>query len=518
MHCLHRTGWRSNKLSRRQRQCTRGGQSIAELIIAIAVGAAMVTVAITAIAPMLGVDTGTNRARIAGSLGKQLLDKVRSVAQSNWSDIYNLSKGSTNHYHVDSSGAVVSGDEQVTVSNVVYTRYFYVENVCRDDATGNITGVEGAGCAVNTHEDPSTQEVVVIYRWPPKDSEKRIAAYLFRLNNSAYVQTNWFGGDGETNPVTGPTSRFYAQTNIDFHSTPGSITLDTITSSSTPPAFGETNIDGLNPYYWGWNDLTGWIDFYNTKTVNVLSDRMTGYASSSAGYISFDCETAPTSTPNTFDNICNRSNYKVKNDGGGNLSGWAWNDTYGWISFCGTTGPGTADCPHTAVQYQVYLEPDPDDATKWHFRGWAWNDIAGWFSFNCEDYNSGCFPSDPNRHKVRTTWHPSVASGTLESSIFYIDDGAGGARTITLNSLMWKGSSGADTSVKFQIATSLNSSGPWNFTGPSGAGSYYIANPDTPITLTGYADVRYFRYKVVLESSDGVSTPRVDEVILNWSQ
>jgi len=94
--------------------------------------------------------------------------------------------------------------------------------------------------------------------------------------------------------------------------------------------YASTNISSSGNARWAWSDAIGWIDFYTPNTVMVTSAGITGYASSSLGFISFDC-----STPSSGGSVCGTSNYHVTNDGNGNLSGWAWNDAVGWISFCG---------------------------------------------------------------------------------------------------------------------------------------------------------------------------------------
>ncbi len=82
------------------------------------------------------------------------------------------------------------------------------------------------------------------------------------------------------------------------------------------PARAATNISANVSQHWAWNDFIGWIDFRATNNIMVSSANLTGYASSSVGYISLDCHTSPAG------NICGTSNYQVLNDGNGNLSGW----------------------------------------------------------------------------------------------------------------------------------------------------------------------------------------------------
>jgi hypothetical protein len=264
-------------------------------------------------------------------------------------------------------------------------------------------------------------------------------------------------------------------------------------------ASAATNISGAANERFAWNDVIGWIDFYGTDTVTVSSYKLAGYASSSAGDISLDCATTRAG------NICGTSNYSVINDGLGNLSGWAWNDVYGWISFCG--GQGTSDCPGNTA-YRVLINPNTGV-----FTNYAWNDVVGWISFNCSDPGV-CGTSD---YKVKTSWIATSTSGTVISVVY--DTGiAAGAQ---LNSFLWHGSQPVGTRVDFQFASSNATSGPWTFIGPDGtSNSYYTVSPGTSRAL-GYGlhtDKRYFRYKAVLFSDQAQRlSPRIDEVVVNWS-
>jgi hypothetical protein len=263
------------------------------------------------------------------------------------------------------------------------------------------------------------------------------------------------------------------------------------------PAFAATNINANVSQHMAWNDFIGWIDFYATNNIMVNSANLTGYASSSVGYISLDCHTSPAG------NICGTSNYQVLNDGTGNLSGWGWTDDYGWISFnCSNTGScGTSN-------YSTYIDANGN------FQGFAWNDFIGWIDFNCDNIVGACTTSN---YEVSDSWAPTSTTGYLDSTTF--DTGvASGAE---LNSLMWKGTLPAGTAIAFQIAVSNSSSGPWNFVGSGGTSStYYTASFGVPIPLTYalFSGYRYFRYRTILTSNSTQSaTPRVDDVIINWS-
>ncbi|MDP3902055.1 MAG: hypothetical protein Q8Q21_00520 [bacterium] len=119
-----------------------------------------------------------------------------------------------------------------------------------------------------------------------------------------------------------------------------------------------------------------------------------------------------------------------------------------------------------------------------------------------------------------------VVSGLVYSSIF--DTGTSGA---AYNSILWKGSLGTGNTgkVRFQMATSNSSSGPWNYIGGAGcdgSGWFEPASPyaNTPAEIKCYPQLnnkRYYRYKVQICSNDcdtgGDYTPTVTDVVVSWS-
>ncbi len=276
-----------------------------------------------------------------------------------------------------------------------------------------------------------------------------------------------------------------------------------------PLARAATNVSSTPAGHYAWNDVLTWIDFYNTNTVNLSSTGLTGYASSSVGDISLDCATTRSG------NICGSSNYQVLNDGSGGLSGWGWNDAYGWISFCG--GLGTAACPG-AVSYQVKVDPISGIFTdSGVHRNYAWNDVIGWISFNC-DNTGDCATSN---YAVAADWSAGVASGTLDSSIF--DTGVSGGAAI--NAVTWFGalpSPANNASVGFQFAVATSTAGPWNYIGSDGtSASWYTGAPGVtqPVQYALHNNKRYFRYRIRLTSNLAqTASPRVDDISVNWSR
>jgi hypothetical protein len=269
-------------------------------------------------------------------------------------------------------------------------------------------------------------------------------------------------------------------------------------------AFASTNISATNTAHWAWNDIIGWINFYASQNVNISLNSVTGYATTtSAGIISLDCGTV---------GVCGTVNYGVSNDGAGHLSGWAWNDKYGWISFWSGNNGGS-------IPYRVVVD------SNGNFSGWAWNDIIGWISFNCNQ-PLGSNSCGTSNYEVQTLWAPTSTSGYLDSQTFDTGD-VNGAQ---FNSVLWHGymPSGAGSTgvgVGFQFAVSSSSSGPWNFVGPSGilnsTSSFWNASvpgSSVPLSYVFYNNFRYFRYRVIIFSNTSQTmSPRIDDVEINWS-
>ena len=305
-----------------------------------------------------------------------------------------------------------------------------------------------------------------------------------------------------------------------------------------------TNIASTSPNYWAWNDMIGWIDFYrnnpNTGPVIVQSRQLQGYASSSVGDISLNCNRGGNSSGMSYCPTDGTAGYKVKNDGDGNLSGWAWNDLIGWISFCG--GTATSRCPGN-VYYHPYLynpyfppgtELPPSDFLD---RAYAWNDIVGWISFNNYDSSLGRgsnpqeLPEEYEKdYKVRTSWFATSTYGDLYSSVF--DTGVvGGAKFNSVNVIAEGGGSPLDPAtpgIFFQLAISTSSAGPWNFVGQGGATSSFYRAVNDPSRIGGsnyfvgfdnnYNNARYFRYRIRLKSNKPqTASPVVSDVVVNWS-
>ncbi len=222
------------------------GQFLIELLVGISVGVILIGAAATLIAVVLGSSRQNKFFQAASYLRQDLLDKITVFAERQWYcsptcitnlgkfGIYNLQKGETRKYYLDTSTPQftwVAGEESsvdLILDNVQYKRYFYLENVCRDPTTEAIIGTAIDTCSSGS-EDPSTQFVTVVVSWQQaaQNQEIKLAKYLARRPNQVLVQTDWSGGANPGAPsVTEPDNKFESSSdNIDFLSTPGVIKL-----------------------------------------------------------------------------------------------------------------------------------------------------------------------------------------------------------------------------------------------------------------------------------------------------
>ena len=278
-----------------------------------------------------------------------------------------------------------------------------------------------------------------------------------------------------------------------------------------------TNIDTQTAgYKWAWNDTIGWVNMHDSHTIVVSGDKITGWATSSVGEILFDCATTPGG------NICGNPPFVTNNDQAGHLSGWAWNDAIGWISWCGnTTTPSTWStttarwvCPQPTT-YRAHIDPSGNNVDSFFF-DYGWNDAVGWFDFNCA--NKGiCNPPTGSDFKVQTGAGSKPSSAVIVSNVYDI-----GSTTGIFNTVTWKGSQPGGTKVQFQFATATTTAGtPW---ADSNYGTWITVAANVPRVLTKdeigveVEGRRYMRYKVSLESDTWqTASPRIDDILINWS-
>lgn len=196
------------------------GQSLIEVLIAVAIGVVMIGAVATLLVSALRLGTQAERVQAGVALGRELLDNVRVWSERSWQNIATLATTSANRYYLNASSSpftLASGEENIVVATTTYTRYFYVDTVGRD-AAGKILGSGGT-------DDPSSKKLTVVYRWP-QSATNTLVTHLTRWQNNAFIQTDWSVGSGQNGPATTTGSGFSTSSKIDFATTTGSIIIN----------------------------------------------------------------------------------------------------------------------------------------------------------------------------------------------------------------------------------------------------------------------------------------------------
>jgi len=82
-------------------------------------------------------------------------------------------------------------------------------------------------------------------------------------------------------------------------------------------------------------------------------------------------------------------------------------------------------------------------------------------------------------------------------------------------SLGWTAESPVGSSVKFQVAASNSASGPYSFVGPDGTAATYFTTSGA--SLSQFNGLRYLEYRAFLSSTNGMATPVVHDVTVNYN-
>ncbi len=211
----------------------RNGQSLAEVLIATALGAIIIGAVISSIILSMRSNSQSRTSSVAASLGTGLLDGVQSLSGGDWDAIYNLStKGSTSTYYLVTTGTpptvtVTTGTESVPVNNTAFTRYFSVQDVDRTSCgTGSITTSSPTGCTNGSGvlQDPSTELITVNVSWTNiggGTSNINVSSYITHSKDRVTQYNNWSGSPNVQGPVAAPAPNYATSSNISTSSGSG---------------------------------------------------------------------------------------------------------------------------------------------------------------------------------------------------------------------------------------------------------------------------------------------------------
>ncbi len=198
---------------------SRCGQSIAELLLALAIGAIFMVATMTVVIPALRENGQTENIQQSATIAQDLLGNVRVWSESGWNNITALATGTTHQYYLITSSSpymATSGIQSIVVGTTTYIRSFYLSDVYRTSGGGIASSPDG-----NTY-DPSTKQVSVVYDWA-HGVTSTMSAYLTRNGDAVTDQTDWSGGPNPESIATSAGSQFASSSNINYSSTVGSI-------------------------------------------------------------------------------------------------------------------------------------------------------------------------------------------------------------------------------------------------------------------------------------------------------
>ncbi|MDP1688801.1 MAG: prepilin-type N-terminal cleavage/methylation domain-containing protein [bacterium] len=248
----------------------RKGQSLIEIVVAIALAGVLLGGAVAMIVAFTRSNKKVQEVQTAIDLGNQLTDSVRVLANSDWNAFYQLNKTPSNHYTASTSppsslkqelwaSSTLTGGETIPIRGITYARWFYVENVYRLDSNDSIVP---AGTPLSTL-DSSTQFIVIQVQWNnDPNSIMNFSQYLTRTRrNEVFQQTDWSGGPNqETFPNENANNRFATSTvdingisTIDYSSSSGSLYLIggvPGNASVTSSVFDTQSSSSLNSILW----------------------------------------------------------------------------------------------------------------------------------------------------------------------------------------------------------------------------------------------------------------------------
>ncbi|MFA5000345.1 MAG: hypothetical protein WC545_03225 [Patescibacteria group bacterium] len=201
------------------------GSLLLELLIVIGLFAIITPLTAQIIVSGLNVNKHSSEQAIVFNLAEETLKAAENISFARWQDIYDKDKGEPNYYYpekVAGAWTIKDGSETVEVNGLEYSRYFTINDVCRDNSTKEIISGEGIPpCPSGAFLDPSTQEISATIAWSGGTTTKEI--YLTRWRNRICKQSDW--GTINVGPNACPSSFYGEALDIDAASVPGSLIL-----------------------------------------------------------------------------------------------------------------------------------------------------------------------------------------------------------------------------------------------------------------------------------------------------
>ena len=420
------------------------------------------------------------------------LEALRSIRERNWEEL------AEDSYYLDSSSGrweLVSSNEGETVGP--FTRRIEILPAYRDQ-TDLLVDAGDPGARL----DPSTKRIQATITWHVlRDRSLTVDAYLTRyLDNLIWFQTTKAEFDlGE----------FELTKTLDPPQDDGEIELEGGCAGGTPESLiyddelrngWRINCDGLSFWQRFLCLFMQWL-FSNNAEIIEQSNEYTWNGSPYAMKIILKPSGWSWVRLWNYDAVCTR--------GFKNLHFYAYNPSSEEVSFYLTAIYQQWETAEIILPPQEWTEISIDYDTLEEFE----NDLSSLYFHKSIDSGEPDIVFFLDQIELSGGVGGYFTEGTFTSSI--LDAG----RETAFNRIAYTASTPAQTEVGFQIATSNNAGGPWLFYGPGGTtdtNDLYTNFSGEGIWL-GNNFAQYLRFRSYLRSLDGVSTPTLEDVTVNYS-
>ena len=521
------------------------GQLLIELLIALFVGGVFLLGATLGITSILRYSFETRGNQAAAGFANDIINQAQLLTNSNWHGLYDLSKGSTNHYFLNQRGStvvVIPGTESMLYNDVtkgLVGQWKFDEDV--GTTTYDTSGNGDDGTLYNTPGRLSSANCILGTCLSFNGTNSYVSSpfnNVINVTSSDITVSAWAKLD--TMPTVNPRIVSFAQD---------------VSNGYSLVAYGGS---GYNSFMWEVkkNGSTYGVGLQNAQYVSGQWYYLVGTFSTSNNSVNLYVNGVAVSggggalsLPTTFntlfigtkltdsyfpgslddvriynrvlsaseikslyespvynryffvDNVSRDSNLNIVTSGG-------IIDPSTQKMTAGVTWEG-------GRQLQLYHYFMRNNVFILHNNSWIGSGNTGTTTSATSTFAASSNILYSTSTASQITLATTTASGWLESATLDTQVNGGAA----INSVLWQGLQPAGTNVTFQIAMSNSDSGPWSYAGYDGSGSTYFspASPNISVDVENFHNYRYFRYKIFLNPSGGAG-PTVTDAIINWSK
>lgn len=537
--------------------CKNDAQLLIEILVSILVGGLFLVSATLGIAGIVRYNFESRTSQVAASRAAYTVNFLEQMALSDWNKLYTLASNSTTPYYIvpgATSSLIMAGEEYIIIDEVIgglvgMWRLDESATSSAYDSSGNMIIATATGTPIKT----STSSCIIgqclefnAINQDYVDAGDPLPLHITgELTVSAWINPRSHGsGNSESprivtksayNPALGGSGRSW-ELHIEHAGSNSGEAMFQMSSDGTDA--GQVRVNSINPVPLNeWNLYTGiykpssYIRLYkNGELENEVTQNIpaTQYVNSNLFRIGARMECVNCYFDGFIDDVrvYNRALsseeikqlYKQKPSKRYFFASNVYRDANGFIAQSpsgNTLDPSTIKIRSVAVtqegktiSYETYLTRS--NAQTLSQSDWG----AGIIEGPATSTLTGFATSSNITYTTSLTLATTSASGWLESTTYDTQDQNGGA----VHSLLWNGTYPQNTVVKFQIAGSQSSSGPWSYVGPDGTSGTYFTPTGEGVQkeVLSVNNHRYIRYKIFLEPNSG-NAPLVDDIHISWA-